>query len=116
MSSPQLVRRLVLAATGPQGGGAQMHGWITDVAAVANAEGNGPDELLWLSFAPSESSIQKGTASLRRFVARQEGRDKPSGPEVTRAQYDAIVEWGIRTHPSSTGRRASRGGPCRKRR
>jgi pimeloyl-ACP methyl ester carboxylesterase len=32
---PQLVRRLVLAGTGPQGG-LLMHGWISDVAYLAN--------------------------------------------------------------------------------
>ncbi len=92
---PRLVRRLVLAATGPQGGGEGMHGWIADVAAVASAENNGADELLWLFFSPSEASRQKGREYLRRMSGRREGRDRAVGSEAIRAQYDAIVEWGI---------------------
>jgi pimeloyl-ACP methyl ester carboxylesterase len=91
----RMVRRLVLAGTGPKGGGEQMHGWISDVAAVANADNNGREELLWLFFAPSESSRQIGRECLQRMMARREGRDRPNGPEVGRAQYDAIVEWGM---------------------
>jgi pimeloyl-ACP methyl ester carboxylesterase len=97
---PRLVRRLVLAGTGPQGGGVGMHGWIHDVAAGGNHTENSPDDLLWLMFAPSESSQQKGREFLGRFIQRQEGRDKPNGPEVTRAQYDAMVEWGTPTPAS----------------
>lgn len=56
---PQLVRRLVLAGTGPQGG-QLMHGWISDVAKIANAESNGPEEFLRLFFEITETSRQKG--------------------------------------------------------
>lgn len=90
---PQLVRRLVLAGTGPQGG-QLMHGWISDVAAIANAEDNGPDDLLNLFFEITQTSRQKGLEYLKRFTARQD-RDKPNGLEVRDAQYDAITEWGI---------------------
>ena len=90
---PQLVLRLVLAGTGPQGG-QLMHGWISDVAAIANAENNGPDDLLRLFFEITETSRQRGLEYLKRFTARQD-RDKPSGLEVRDAQYDAITEWGI---------------------
>src|SRR5258707_15334420 len=40
---PQLVRRLVLAGTGPQSG-QLMHSWISDVAALANAAKNHPED------------------------------------------------------------------------
>jgi pimeloyl-ACP methyl ester carboxylesterase len=90
---PQLVRKLVLAGTGPQGG-QLMHGWISDVAAIANAENNGPGDLLDLFFEVTETSRQKGREYLQRFTARQD-RDKPNGLQVRDAQYDAITEWGI---------------------
>lgn len=93
LQRPQLVRRLVLAGTGPQGG-QLMHGWISDVAAIANAEDNGPDDLLRLFFEITETSRQKGLEYLKRFTARQD-RDKPNGLEVRDAQYDAIIKWGI---------------------
>jgi pimeloyl-ACP methyl ester carboxylesterase len=92
---PRLVRRIVLAGTGPQGGGEGMHGWIPDVFTVANAENNKPEDLLWLFFAPTETSQQKGREYLKRAFSRREGRDKPNGMDVAHAQYDAIVEWGI---------------------
>jgi pimeloyl-ACP methyl ester carboxylesterase len=85
--------RLVLAGTGPRGG-QLMHGWISDVAAIANAENNGPDDLLNLFFEITETSRQRGLEYLKRFTARQD-RDKPNGLEVRDAQYDAITEWGI---------------------
>jgi len=91
---PPLVRRLVLAGTGPQGG-QLMHGWISDVAAIANAENNGPADLLNLFFEVTETSRQKGKEYLQRFTARREGRDDPTGLGVRDAQYDAITEWGI---------------------
>jgi pimeloyl-ACP methyl ester carboxylesterase len=102
---PALVRRLVLAATGPQGGGQLMHGWISDVAAVAKAQPASADRLVWLFFSPSESSQQKGREYLQRMSARREGRDRDNGPEVAQAQYDAIVEWGI-PEPSKLARLA----------
>ena len=84
---PQLIRRLVLAGTGPQGG-ELMHGWISDVAAIANAEHNGPEDLLRLFFEITETSRQKGQEYLKRFLERQE-RDKPTGLEARDAQYAA---------------------------
>jgi pimeloyl-ACP methyl ester carboxylesterase len=93
---PRLVRRLVLAGTGPRGGGELMHGWAPDVASVAMAKDNGPDELLWLFFEHTETSKKLGREYLARaFGERKEDRDKPNGDQVTEAQYDAVVEWGI---------------------
>ena len=90
---PQLVRALVLAGTGPRGG-QLMHGWISDVAGIANADNNGPGDLLRLFFEITETSQQKGREYLKRFTERQD-RDQPNGPEVRDAQYDAITAWGI---------------------
>ena len=92
---PQLIRRLVLAGTGPQGGGQLMHGWAADVVKIAHADDNGPDEYLWLFFAPTETSKELGREYFARLMERKEDRDEPNGPEVKEAQYDAIVEWGI---------------------
>ena len=93
---PQLVRRLVLAGTGPRGGGQLMHGWAPDVARVARAKDNGPDDLLWLFFEHTETSRKLGREYLgRAFGERKEDRDEPNGDQVAEAQYDAIVEWGI---------------------
>jgi pimeloyl-ACP methyl ester carboxylesterase len=93
---PTLVRRLVLAATGPKGAPG-MHGWRQDIAAAARGESK-PENLLYIMFAHTESSQAKGTEFLGRFMRRQEGRDEPTTDAARDAQYDAIVEWGIPDH------------------
>ena len=92
---PRQVRRLVLAATGPQGGAQGMHGWIIDVETVANADPGSAEGLLWLFFNPTETSIARGKDFIARFTSRTEERDQPVSTQSKKAQYDAIVEWGI---------------------
>jgi pimeloyl-ACP methyl ester carboxylesterase len=93
---PTLVRRLVLAATGPKGAPG-MHGWRDDIAAAARGESK-PENLLYIMFAHTEASQAKGMEFLGRFMERQEGRDAPTSDAARDAQYDAIVEWGIPDH------------------
>jgi len=93
---PTLVRRLVLAATGPKGAPGT-HGWRDDIAAAARAESK-PENLLYIMFAHTETSQAKGMEFLGRFMQRQEGRDAPTSDAVRDAQYDAIVAWGIPDH------------------
>jgi pimeloyl-ACP methyl ester carboxylesterase len=102
---PQLVRRLILAATGPRGGGEHMHGWITDIATLANADNPGVEEVLRIFFSDTETSRQRGMEYLRRRSARVQDQDKPTNRQVRDAQYDAIVEWGI-PEPSKLARLA----------
>jgi pimeloyl-ACP methyl ester carboxylesterase len=93
---PGLVRRLVLAATGPKGAPG-MHGWREDIAAAARGESK-PENLLYIMFAHTETSQAKGMEFLRRFMERHVGRDAPTSDAARDAQYDAIVEWGIPDH------------------
>ena len=93
---PALVRRLVLAATGPKGAPG-MHGWREDIAAAARGESK-PENLLYIMFAHTDTSQAKGMEFLGRFLQRREGRDAPTTDAVRDAQYDAIVEWGIPDH------------------
>ena len=93
---PTLVRRLVLAATGPKGAPG-MHGWRSDIAAAARAESK-PENLLYVMFAHTETSRRRGREFLARFVERQVDRDAPTSDAARDAQYDAIVEWGIPDH------------------
>jgi pimeloyl-ACP methyl ester carboxylesterase len=92
---PRVVRRIVLAGTGPRGGGHQMHGWIFDIEQTANAANNGVDDLLHIFFDVTETSRALGRAYIQRAFSRKEDADRPNGPEVADRQYDAIVEWGI---------------------
>ena len=93
---PTLVRRLVLAATGPKGAPG-MHGWRDDIATAARGESK-PENLLYIMFAHTETSQAKGVEFLGRFLERQDGRDAPTTDDARDAQYDAIVEWGIPDH------------------
>jgi pimeloyl-ACP methyl ester carboxylesterase len=93
---PTLVRRLILAATGPKGAPG-MHGWREDISAAARGESK-PENLLYIMFAHTETSQQRGMEFLGRFARRQEGRDAPTSDAARDAQYDAIVEWGIPDH------------------
>ena len=54
---PALVRRLILAATGPKGAPG-MHGWREDIAAAARGEK--PENLLYIMFAHTDTSQAKG--------------------------------------------------------
>jgi pimeloyl-ACP methyl ester carboxylesterase len=91
-----LVRRLILAATGPKGG-PEMHGWREDIAAAARGESK-PENLLYIMFAHTDTSQAKGMEFLGRFMARTEDRDVPTSVARRDAQYDALVEWGIPDH------------------
>jgi pimeloyl-ACP methyl ester carboxylesterase len=93
---PALVRRLVLAATGPKGAPG-MHGWREDIASAARGESK-PENLLYIMFAHTDTSHAQGVEFLGRFMARQQERDAPTSDEARDAQYDAIVEWGIPDH------------------
>jgi pimeloyl-ACP methyl ester carboxylesterase len=93
---PALVRRLILAATGPKGA-LRMHGWRGDIADAARAESK-PENLLYVMFAHTETSQAKGTEFLGRFMARAQDRDLPTDDALRDAQYDAVVEWGIPDH------------------
>src|SRR5512132_591429 len=93
---PTLLRRLVLAATGPKGAPG-MHGWRDDIAAAARGESK-PENLLYIMFAHTEASQAKGREFLGRFLERQEERDTATSDLARDAQYDAIVEWGIPDH------------------
>jgi pimeloyl-ACP methyl ester carboxylesterase len=91
---PRLVRRVILAGTGPRGG-QQMHGWTIDIERTANQPNNGLDELLHIFFEVTETSRSRGREYVQRAFSRTDGADRPNGAEVASAQYDAIVEWGI---------------------
>ena len=93
---PALVRRLILAATGPKGAPG-MHGWREDIAAAALGESK-PENLLYIMFAHTDTSQAKGREFLARFLARQDRRDAPTSDAARDAQYDAMVEWGIPDH------------------
>ena len=91
---PQLVRRLVLAGTGPQGG-EDMHGFTSDVYALAAPDEPTGDDLVSLFFSPSQHSTAKGREFIQRIFTRQEDRDEPTDLRARDAELDAITKWGV---------------------
>ena len=96
LTRPSLVRRLVLAGTGPQGGPGM--GWRQDIADHARADNPGGEDLLYIFFAHTETSQAKGVEFLGRFLQRTEDRDTASSLAARDAQWDAIVDWSIPDH------------------
>lgn len=102
LGHPDLVRRVVLAGTGPQGGEG-MDRFTPAVEAVATKEKSGPESLLFLFFEPTATSQAAGRAFLQRLGARTTDREEPSSLQTRDAQLKAIQAWGV-----SEGERYSR--------
>jgi pimeloyl-ACP methyl ester carboxylesterase len=96
LTRPTLIRRLVLAGTGPQGGPDM--GWRQDIADHARADRPGGEDLLYFFFAHTETSQAKGVEFLGRFLQRTEDRDPASSLAARDAQYDAVLDWGAPDH------------------
>ena len=94
LQRPQLVRRLVLASTGPEGGFG-MHGLAPDVLANATLDEPTAESLLYLFFSGSQASKDKGREFIGRIFARADDRDAPVSLAVRDAQLDAFNAWGI---------------------
>jgi pimeloyl-ACP methyl ester carboxylesterase len=101
---PRLVRRLVLAGTGPEGG-EDMHGFADDVYVSATRDEPGGEDLLALFFERSETSIVAGWEFVERIFTRTEDRDASPTLATRDAQLDAIHTWGI-PDPSKLNRLA----------
>jgi pimeloyl-ACP methyl ester carboxylesterase len=101
---PRLVRRLVLAGTGPQGG-EDMHGFTDDVFANATRDEPGAEDLLALFFERTQTSVAKGREFIGRIFSRTEDRDAATTLATRDAQLDAIHTWGI-PDPSKLNRLA----------
>jgi pimeloyl-ACP methyl ester carboxylesterase len=94
LTRPELVRKIVLAGTGPAGGKG-----IANVAAVlqgavqkAAAEHRHPKHLLF--FSPSPQSQKAADAFLQRLEERKADRDRAVSNETVQAQLTAIGKWG----------------------
>lgn len=93
LDRPDLIRRVILAGTGPQGGEG-FAPFSPEVQAVAARDVPKPEDLLVLFFTPTETSQAAGRAFLGRLGARKEDREPPSTPQVRDAQLAAIQAWG----------------------
>src|SRR5262249_30814269 len=94
---PDILRRVVLASSAPQGA-AGMHGWAPDVIGAIGAPESNPEGYLDVFFAPTDTSREAGRQAAGRIFGRAGERDEPSTWQTREAQYDAVCAWGIPNH------------------
>lgn len=94
LKEPGLVRKMILAGTGPAGGEG-----ISTVAGVANYDLlrgllTGQDPKQYLFFTRTPGGIEAGKAFLSRLKERSENRDKEIAISAYVAQLQALSAWG----------------------
>ena len=94
---PDVVRRLVLASSAPQGA-AGMHGWDPAVIGAVGRPQPNPEGVLGVFFAPSQTSRTAGMQAFGRMATRTADRDDQTTWATRVAQYDAVCDWGIPNH------------------
>jgi len=94
---PDLLRRVVLASSAPQGA-AGMHGWAPEVIGAVGQPGTSPQGYLEVFFAPTATSREAGQQAAGRIFGRTSDRDQPTTWQTRQAQYDAVCTWGIPNH------------------
>lgn len=92
LDRPALVRRLVLAGTGP-GGGPQARPMLERVLETMQKDVNDDDDFLYLFFHDTPSSVAAGRAHLGRLRRRREPAAPPVKRESVLAQLAAISAW-----------------------
>jgi len=97
LTRPQLLRRLVLASSAPQGA-AGMHGWAPEVIGAVGMPETSPQEYPSVFFAPTTTSREAGQQAAGRIFGRTTNRDEPTTWQTRQAQYDAVCAWGIPNH------------------
>ncbi len=94
---PDLLRRIVLASSAPQGADG-MHGWAPEVIGAVGAPETTPEGYVGVFFAPTETSREAGRQAAGRIFGRTANRDEPTTWQTRQAQYDAVCAWGIPNH------------------
>ncbi|MDX6542380.1 MAG: hypothetical protein QOI71_3990 [Gaiellales bacterium] len=94
---PDVLRRVVLASSAPQGA-AGMHGWAPDVIGAVGAPEANPEGYLEVFFAPTGSSQKAGQEAAGRIYGRTSNQDAQTTWQTRQAQYDTVCSWGIPNH------------------
>jgi pimeloyl-ACP methyl ester carboxylesterase len=90
-----LVRRMILAATGPRGGDPSQDSHAAEYAASTDpiTGESSLDAFLYLFFRPTATSQAAGRAFWERRHERKRDVDPPSTPQTMAAQRAAATEW-----------------------
>src|ERR1700738_2508356 len=95
LDAPELVRRILLAGTGPSGGEG-MQEFTPEVLDIVNRPNSTPQErTLDLFFSKTPTSYAAGQAWLKRIAARKLDREPEAKPQVGEAQLVALAKWGV---------------------
>jgi pimeloyl-ACP methyl ester carboxylesterase len=95
LDRPKLVKHLILAGTGPEGGeGIDIEGLPPSSVVLADTSLSHFDRQQRLFFAPTETSQAAGRAFYERKHWRKDDRDPEATPAVAKAQTIAIKSWG----------------------
>ncbi len=97
LSRPDVVRRVILASSAPEGAEG-MHGWAPEVIGAVGTPETSAEDYLSVFFSSSEASRQAGTEAMGRMYSRHEDRDRATSWETRLHQYDAVCTWGIPNH------------------
>jgi len=94
LKEPQLIRKMVLAGTGPAGG--EGISTVAGVTFLDMAKGffTGQDAKQFLFFTRTPTGIEAGKAFLERLKERTEDRDKEISVSAFLAQLEALRVWG----------------------
>ena len=94
LERPDLVRRMLLVGTAPEGGEDIMHLEKPELSRIlGDPTLKGYQVLVKLFFTPSEASQAAGQAFAARLSARTEDREPISGQNVAQAQIAAFRAW-----------------------
>jgi pimeloyl-ACP methyl ester carboxylesterase len=94
---PDILRRVVLASSAPQGA-AGMHGWAPEVIGAVGQPETSLQGYLEVFFAPTAASREAGQQAAGRIFGRASDRDEPTTWQTRQAQYEAVCTWGIPNH------------------
>jgi pimeloyl-ACP methyl ester carboxylesterase len=97
LARPDLLRRVVLASSAPQGA-AGMHGWAPEVIGAVGGREPNPQGYLDVFFARTDTSREAGRQAAGRIFGPRAQRDEPTTWQTRQAQYDAVCRWGIPNH------------------
>jgi pimeloyl-ACP methyl ester carboxylesterase len=94
LQRPDLVRKIILAGTGPAGGEgiAKVDGLLPDALAKATAANKHPKHFLFFTQTPSGQAAADDF--LQRLKERTDALDTPVSNETVQAQLTAIRAWG----------------------
>ena len=107
---PDLLRRLVLASSAPQGA-AGMHGWAPEVIGAVGTPETSPQGYVSVFFTSTPTSREAGQQAAGRIFGRTADRDEPTTWQTRQAQYDAVCARGA--SPTTRCSSASPPSTCR---